>query len=221
MERGSLVGVLRNDNGARRLDWSNRIHIIEDIAHALFYMHYDCSPPVVHRDINSSNILLNFDMKASVSDFGIARLLHSYSSNRTIPAGTNLYVAPELAYTMIVTEKCDIYSLGVVVLETIMGKHPGELITCLSSSTCSGQQIMLKDVLDSCLSHPMDPPTASRLVLVATLGLVYLRFDLQFRLTMKHVACELVVPRPPLHIHISAISLQQLLNQEIYMVDPH
>ncbi|KAH7532621.1 hypothetical protein FEM48_Zijuj04G0041100 [Ziziphus jujuba var. spinosa] len=67
MERGSLVGVLRNDNGARQLDWSKRIHIIEDIAHALFYMHYDCSPPVVHRDVNSSNILLNFDMKAAVS----------------------------------------------------------------------------------------------------------------------------------------------------------
>lgn len=94
MERGSLVSVLRNDNEARQLDWSKRMNIIEGIAHALFYMHYDCSPPVVHRDINSSNILLNFDMKASVSDFGIARLLHSNSSTQTIPAGTYGYVAP-------------------------------------------------------------------------------------------------------------------------------
>lgn len=94
MERGSLFGLLRNDEESRQLDWSKRIKIIEGIAHALFYMHHDCSPPIVHRDVTTSNILLNCDMKASISDFGIARFLDPYSSYRTVPAGTYGYIAP-------------------------------------------------------------------------------------------------------------------------------
>ena len=65
-----------------------------------------------------------------------------------------IWYVTELAYTMIVTEKCDVYSFGVVALETMTGKHPGELITSLSSPLC--QDIMLRDVLDSRLSPSED-----------------------------------------------------------------
>ncbi|KAK8662429.1 hypothetical protein V6N13_092003 [Hibiscus sabdariffa] len=61
-------------------------------------------------------------------DFGTAKLLDPDSSNQTMPVGTYGYVAPELAYTMVVTEKCDVYSFGVLALETLMGKHPGKLL---------------------------------------------------------------------------------------------
>ncbi|KAI7997781.1 putative leucine-rich repeat receptor-like protein kinase [Camellia lanceoleosa] len=61
--------------------------------------------------------------------------------------GTYGYIAPELAYTMVVTEKCDVYSFGVVALETIMGRHPRELLSSLASP--STQNLMLIDVLDS------------------------------------------------------------------------
>ncbi|KAF5186024.1 Receptor protein kinase protein, partial [Thalictrum thalictroides] len=76
-------------------------------------MHNDCSPPIIHRDISSNNVLLNSDMEACVSDFGTARLLDPDSSNQTLRVGTYGYIAPELAYTMVVTEKCDVYSFGV------------------------------------------------------------------------------------------------------------
>ncbi|XP_062106679.1 MDIS1-interacting receptor like kinase 2-like isoform X2 [Humulus lupulus] len=83
VKRGSLFNLLRNDTKATQLDWSKRISIIAGIAHALSYIHHDCSPPIVHRDVTSSNILLDHEMKALVSDFGIARLLYTNSSNRT------------------------------------------------------------------------------------------------------------------------------------------
>ncbi|KAF3444769.1 hypothetical protein FNV43_RR14462 [Rhamnella rubrinervis] len=212
MERGSLFGVLRNNDEATKLDWGKRIKIIEGISHALFYMHHDCSPLIVHRNITTSNILLNFDMKASVSDFGIARLLNPYSPHRTIPAGTYGYVAPEFGYTMVVTEASDVYSFGVVALETIMGRHPGKLIRDLKSSSTSStiNNIMLKDVLDSRLSLPMDPPTASSVVQVATIALSCVHFDPKSRPTMKHVSRELLVPKPPLPMPFHEISIQQL-----------
>ncbi|KAF6167186.1 hypothetical protein GIB67_029824 [Kingdonia uniflora] len=77
------------------------------------------------------------------------------SSNWTELAGTYGYVAPELAYTMRVTEKCDMYSFGIFMLEVLIGIHPGELISSLtSSSSPKGQNVLLKDILDRCLSPP-------------------------------------------------------------------
>ncbi|KAJ7005619.1 hypothetical protein NC653_005051 [Populus alba x Populus x berolinensis] len=129
MEKGSLFCALRNDVGAVELKWMKRAHIIKDIAHALSYLHHDCKPPIVHRDISSSNVLLNSESKSFVADFGVARLLDPDSSNHTVLAGTYGYIAPELAYTMLVTEKSDVYSFGVVALETLMGRHPGDFLS--------------------------------------------------------------------------------------------
>nr|XP_048328192.1 probable leucine-rich repeat receptor-like protein kinase At1g35710 [Ziziphus jujuba var. spinosa] len=94
MERGSLFCVLNNDAEAVELDWSKRVNIIKGIVHALCYMHHDCTPPIVHRDVTSNNILLNSELKAVVSDFGTAKLLDPDSSNQTIIAGTYGYIAP-------------------------------------------------------------------------------------------------------------------------------
>ncbi|KAF5455976.1 hypothetical protein F2P56_025497 [Juglans regia] len=94
MERGSLFCVLRNDAEAVELDWNKRVNIIKCTAHALSYMHHECIPALVHRDISSNNILLNSKLEAFVSDFGTARLLHPDSSNRTLVAGTYGYIAP-------------------------------------------------------------------------------------------------------------------------------
>ncbi|MFQ6630667.1 hypothetical protein Gotur_008824, partial [Gossypium turneri] len=62
-----------------------------------------------------------------IADFGTARLLNPDSSNRTVIVGTYGYIAPELAYSLVVTEKCDVYSFGVLALEILMGKHPGDI----------------------------------------------------------------------------------------------
>ncbi|OMO68849.1 reverse transcriptase [Corchorus capsularis] len=121
---GSLLRVLKNDVEAVELDWKKRVNVVKSTTHALSYLHYECTPIIVHRDISSSNILLNSDLEAFVSDFGTARILDPDSLNQTRLIGTYGYVAPELAYTRVVTEKCDVYSFGVLALETL-SSDPG------------------------------------------------------------------------------------------------
>ncbi|KAI9080622.1 hypothetical protein K1719_037428 [Acacia pycnantha] len=134
MERGSLADILRNNEEALELDWSKRVEIIKGVAHALSYMHHDCNPPIVHRDISSKNVLLSANLQAHVSDFGAARFLKLDSVIWTTFAGTYGYAAPELAYTMAVTEKVDVYSFGVLAIEVLMGNHPGIGIYLASST---------------------------------------------------------------------------------------
>ena len=93
LERGSLATILTNDDGAKELDWNKRDNIIKGVAHALSYLHHDCSPPIVHRDISSKNVLLDSEYEAHVLDFGTAKLLNQDSSNWTSLAGTYGYVA--------------------------------------------------------------------------------------------------------------------------------
>ena len=93
LERGSLATILSNDGEAKELDWNKRLNIIKSVAHALSYMHHDCSPPIVNRDISSKNILLDSEYVAHVSDFGTTKLLNRDSSNWTSLAGTYGYVA--------------------------------------------------------------------------------------------------------------------------------
>ncbi|KAH7858318.1 hypothetical protein Vadar_022355 [Vaccinium darrowii] len=128
------ANVWRREKDAKELDWSKRVNVVRGVAYALSYLHYNCVPPIIHRDISSKNVLLNSEMEAHVSDFGTARFLKPNSSNWTAVAGTYRYIAPELSYTMAVTEKCDVYSFGVLTLEILMGSHPGELISNLCSS---------------------------------------------------------------------------------------
>ena len=69
------------------------INVVKSVANGLFYMHHDCSPPIIHRDISTNNILLDSNLEAVVSDFGTARLLNPDSSNQTLVAGTYGYIA--------------------------------------------------------------------------------------------------------------------------------
>lgn len=153
LERGDLAAILSEDEKAQILDWPKRVNIIKGVAHALSYMHHDCSPSIVHRDISSNNILLDSEYEAHISDFGTAKLLKLDSSNWSALAGTYGYIAPELAYTMKVTEKCDVYSFGVLALEVIKGRHPGDFTTSLSSSSVP-EVIVLKEVVDQRLPPP-------------------------------------------------------------------
>ncbi|XP_057991444.1 MDIS1-interacting receptor like kinase 2 isoform X2 [Hevea brasiliensis] len=219
IERGSLFCVLRNEEEAAELDWMKRVNIVKGMAYALSYLHHDCSTPIVHRDISSNNILLNSDWEGIVSDFGTARFLYPDSSNQTILAGTHGYIAPELAYTMVVNEKCDVYSFGVVALEIVMGKHPGELLSSLPSSP-SDPHIMLKDVFDSRLLPPTNHVVAQSVILVVTLALACLRFNPKSRPTMQQVCREFLVHKPvPLPQLVQEIPLWHLMNQDICIVE--
>ncbi|KAK1315365.1 Receptor-like protein kinase HSL1 [Acorus calamus] len=128
MENGSLDRWIHGDNGSddERLDWPTRMEVAVGAAQGLAYMHHDCVPPVVHRDVKSSNILLCADFKARVADFGLARMLASPGEPRAITsafAGSFGYMAPECAYSNKVNEKMDVYSFGVVLLELVTGRE--------------------------------------------------------------------------------------------------
>jgi len=94
MEKGSLFSILFDDMEAMELDWKKRVNIVKGTAHALSYLHHDCVPPIVHRDISASNVLLNSNWEPTVSDFGTAQFLNLDSSNQTIVVGTIGYIAP-------------------------------------------------------------------------------------------------------------------------------
>ncbi|KAJ8775164.1 hypothetical protein K2173_020168 [Erythroxylum novogranatense] len=219
MEKGSLFYALRTDSLAVELGWRKRVKIIRDVAYALAYMHHDCNPPIVHRDISSNNILLNSSLDGFISDFGAARILDPGSSNRTVVAGTRGYIAPELAYTMVVNEKCDVFSFGVVVLETIMGRHPEEIVSTITIlRDCPS--LMLKDVLDSRLSYPNNnQEVAQSLVLVVSIALACLRFHPNSRPTMEQVCGQLLGPGSPLPGTLHLVSLRDLMNPGICTVD--
>ncbi|MQL41392.1 hypothetical protein EI012_26140, partial [Escherichia coli] len=76
VERGSIDKILCNDQQAIEFDWNRRVNVVKGVANALCYMHHDCSPPIVHRDISTKNVLLDLDYEAHVSDFGTAKLLN-------------------------------------------------------------------------------------------------------------------------------------------------
>ncbi|THU65558.1 hypothetical protein C4D60_Mb05t04910 [Musa balbisiana] len=212
MERGSLGSVLRSDTAAE-LDWVKRVSIVKDVARALFYMHHDCTPPIVHRDITSNNILLDSEFNACVSDFGIARLLKPDSSNWTMLAGTRGYVAPELAYTMRVTTKCDVYSFGVVTLELLVGAYGEELISILSSP--SGNNVFVKDVLDQRLSLPV-ARVADEVIAVLTAALSCANNSPESRPTMKQVYENICAVKTPQGCgSLDALRLSDLMNADI------
>ncbi|KAH7516622.1 hypothetical protein FEM48_Zijuj10G0154500 [Ziziphus jujuba var. spinosa] len=107
------------------LDWATRVKIAAGSARGLAYLHEDCHPRIIHRDIKSSNILLDNNFEARVSDFGLAKLaLDANTHITTRVMGTFGYVAPEYASSGKLTEKSDVYSFGVVLLELITGRKP-------------------------------------------------------------------------------------------------
>ncbi|KAK8567356.1 hypothetical protein V6N12_005951 [Hibiscus sabdariffa] len=119
---GNLENFIK-EMSTKAVDWKIIHKIALDIAHALAYLHDECSPKVLHRDVKPSNILLDNECNAYLSDFGLSRLLGSSETHATTGvAGTFGYVAPEYAMTCRVSEKADVYSYGIVLLELISDK---------------------------------------------------------------------------------------------------
>ncbi|KAI0522362.1 hypothetical protein KFK09_004741 [Dendrobium nobile] len=107
------------------MDWPKRLKIAIGSAKGLAYLHEDCHPRIIHRDIKSANILIDNDWEAQVADFGLAKLsndTHTHVSTRVM--GTFGYLAPEYASSGKLTDRSDVFSFGVVLLELITGRKP-------------------------------------------------------------------------------------------------
>ncbi|GMH02559.1 hypothetical protein Nepgr_004398 [Nepenthes gracilis] len=125
MQNGSLGEALHGKQAGRLLvDWVSRYNIAVGVAHGIAYLHHDCHPPVIHRDVKSNNILLDANLEARIADFGLAKMMIKKNQTVSVVAGSYGYIAPEYGYTLKVDEKSDIYSYGVVLLELLTGKRP-------------------------------------------------------------------------------------------------
>ncbi|KAI5074278.1 hypothetical protein GOP47_0010239 [Adiantum capillus-veneris] len=126
MSNGSLFDCLHGPSlKAAPLSWATRLQILVDAAEGLEYLHRSCNPPIIHRDIKSSNLLLNDKMEAKLSDFGISRknMMGGSESLNTPLMGTMGYMDPEYFSGERLTEKVDVYSFGVLVFEVICGQR--------------------------------------------------------------------------------------------------
>ncbi|CAH9081684.1 unnamed protein product [Cuscuta epithymum] len=160
MKNGSLGEALhgggksKGGGGMVLMSWHLRYKIAAEAAKGLSYLHHDCSPLIVHRDVKSNNILLDSNMEAHVADFGLAKFLAGggdggASQCMSAIAGSYGYIAPEYAYTLRVDEKSDVYSFGVVLLELITGRRPvgefGEGVDivqwCKSVTSCRREKV--------------------------------------------------------------------------------
>ncbi|KAG0481852.1 hypothetical protein HPP92_009936 [Vanilla planifolia] len=132
MENGSVWDWLHCTPAGKKkkrvLGLEARLMIALGLAKGVEYLHHDCVPRILHRDIKTSNILLDSDLEAHLGDFGLAKVLvagsRGCSESASLFAGSYGYIAPEYAYTMKATEKADLYSMGIVLMELMSGVMP-------------------------------------------------------------------------------------------------
>ncbi|KAI3889175.1 hypothetical protein MKX03_024629 [Papaver bracteatum] len=129
MENGSLDYWLHEKiDGGLSLDWVTRLRIAQGAAKGLAYLHQSCKPHILHRDVKSSNILLDENFEAHLADFGLARLIDPFQTHvSTDLVGTLGYIPPEYGLASVATFKGDVYSFGVVLLELLTGKRPMDM----------------------------------------------------------------------------------------------
>ncbi|KAL1151167.1 hypothetical protein V6Z11_A09G022600, partial [Gossypium hirsutum] len=192
---GTLYDLIHNQNEELPLTWEMRLRIAIEIANALFYLHSAASAPIYHRDIKSSNILLDDKYRAKVSDFGTSRSVALEQTHLTTRVqGTFGYMDPEYFRSSQFTEKSDVYSFGVVLIELLTGQKPisaeqSEPVRSLVSYFLhSMQENSLFNILDPMLEK--DGPE-QEIIVVALLAKRCLNLNGKKRPTMKQVAMEL------------------------------
>ncbi|XP_058085213.1 L-type lectin-domain containing receptor kinase S.1 [Magnolia sinica] len=191
------------DKPEQLLGWAGRRRVLADVAEGLLYLHHGWDQVVLHRDIKSSNVLLDADMRGRLGDFGLAKLYqHGQVPSTTRIVGTLGYLAPELAHTAAPTAATDVYSFGVVMLEVASGRRPIE--------TVSDDDLLLIDwvrdlyelgrVLDAADARIAGEYRADDMETVLKLGLACCHPEPEHRPTMKEVVEMLLAgeeARPP------------------------
>ncbi|KAL3675898.1 hypothetical protein R1sor_025846 [Riccia sorocarpa] len=133
-ENGNLAQALWGKDGSSALTWAQRLKICVGVAKGLSYLYEELQPKVIHRDIKPQNILLDKDWNAKIADFGMARPMKGDEGTQaTRVGGTVGYLAPEYAIQGLITEKLDVYSYGILLLQIISGRK------CFDSSAASDE----------------------------------------------------------------------------------
>ncbi|KAL4581854.1 hypothetical protein LXL04_006388 [Taraxacum kok-saghyz] len=192
MESGSLVEWLQDLTYVKSQTWNNRIHIGLDVAKGLQYLHNFANPAYVHKDINSSNILLTKDLRAKISKFGLARSTEKdENGNSSIKCRfeSKGYLAPEYLEEGYVTTKTDVYAFGVVLLELITGKK------AVYENDDDGEEVMLAEEMLSIMgdgkngkdqvNYIIDPRLQAR----HALGFVIEQDELALRMVKLSMGC--------------------------------
>ncbi|KAG4128367.1 hypothetical protein ERO13_D09G016580v2 [Gossypium hirsutum] len=192
---GTLYDLIRNQNEELPLTWEMRLRIAIEIANALFYLHSAASAPIYHRDIKSSNILLDDKYRAKVSDFGTSKSLALEQTHLTTRVqGTFGYMDPEYFRSSQFTEKSDVYSYGVVLIELLTGQKP--ISANQSEPVRSLVSYFLHSMQENSLFKIIDPIVVKdglqqEIMVVALLAKRCLNLNGKKRPTMKQVAMEL------------------------------
>ncbi|XP_010264107.1 PREDICTED: probable LRR receptor-like serine/threonine-protein kinase At5g48740 isoform X2 [Nelumbo nucifera] len=193
---GSLADNLYGSNSKNvTLSWVRRLKIAVDAAKGLDYLHNGSNPRIIHRDVKSSNILLDSEMNAKVCDFGLSKQISQADVTHvtTVVKGTAGYLDPEYYSTQQLTEKSDVYSFGVVLLELICGREP----LCHSGNPDSYNLVLWAkpylqagafEIVDDCLKGTFDMESMRRAASVAARSV---ERDASQRPTMAEVLAEL------------------------------
>ncbi|XP_010248542.1 PREDICTED: protein NSP-INTERACTING KINASE 3-like isoform X2 [Nelumbo nucifera] len=178
MPNGSVASQLRDHiHGKAALDWSRRKSIALGTARGLLYLHEQCDPKIIHRDVKAANILLDEDFEAVVGDFGLAKLLdHRDSHVTTAIRGTVGHIAPEYLSTGQSSEKTDVFGFGILLLELITGQKALDFGRAVSQKGVMldwvkklHQEGKLNLMVDKCLNNNFDRVELEEMVKVALL----------------------------------------------------
>lgn len=197
MPNGTLSQHLQRERG-KGLPWIIRLTIATETARAIAYLHSAKNPPIYHRDIKSSNILLDYNFNSKVADFGLSRLGMTDDSHiSTAPQGTPGYVDPQYHQNFLLSDKSDVYSFGVVLVEIItalrvvdFSRPPSEVNLAALAIDRIGKG-RLDEIMDPFLEPNRDAWTLSSLHKVAELAFRCLAFHRDMRPSMMEVADEL------------------------------
>lgn len=201
MPNGTLSQHLQRERG-NGLSWPVRLKIATETAQAISHLHSEINPPIYHRDIKSSNILLDNNFGSKVADFGLSRLgiLTEISHVSTAPQGTPGYVDPQYHQDFHLSDKSDVYSFGVVLVEIITGlkvvdfSRPHNEVNLASLFIDKIRKGLLVDIIDPIFLDPQvtnDEWTLSSIHKVAEVAFTCLAFHRDMRPCMTEVATEL------------------------------
>ncbi|KAI8003776.1 Wall-associated receptor kinase-like 2 [Camellia lanceoleosa] len=211
---GTLSQHIHGPNEEFPLSWEMRFRIATEVAGAFSYLHYAASIPIYHRDIKSTNILLDEKYKAKVSDFGISTSIDVDNTHLTTRVqGTFGYLDPEYFQSSQFTDKSDVYSFGVVIVELLTGQKP--ISSTRTQESRSLVSYFMQSIEENRLLEILDPQILKEgwreeMLIVAHLARRCLNLNGKKRPTMKEVAVELEGIRmshgsPTIHQHYEEV----------------